>query len=155
MTPNETSDAENSTGPTWTKKVDNDWKRKIADEKAALNAKDQANGTEGGAGNSETSPIFLNFLQGIGAQALAALGELEDPMTGARRVDPGQAQGLIDLLGVLSDKTKGNLSNDEERLLSDLMTTLRMRFVETVRAANESAAAGPGAMPPPGPGSQP
>lgn len=155
MNHDEAIEAEKSRGPIWTKKVDNDWKRRIADEKAALNAKEQASGNGEGAGGTETSPVFLNFLQGIGAQALAALGDLADPRAGPRQVDPGQAQGLIDLLGVLSHKTKGNLSNDEERLLNDLLTTLRMRFVETVHSTERSAATKPGAAPPPDPGSQP
>lgn len=149
MTPEDTGENVSEGGTTWKKKVDQDWKRKIADEKAALDAKDQQAAAQGGADAAETSPIFLNFLQGIGAQALAALGDLEDPMTGSRRVDPGQAQSLIDLIGVLSTKTKGNLSSEEERLLGDLLTTLRMRFVETVRTANG------GAAPAQTPGSQP
>jgi Domain of unknown function (DUF1844) len=74
--------------------------------------------------------VFVMFA----SSALVHLGEAADPVSGERRVDLEQARAAIDLLLLLRDKTRGNLSEEESRLLEDMLYDLQMRFVRaTVR----------------------
>src|SRR5687767_521366 len=72
---------------------------------------------------------FASFLISLGTQAFMHLGELPNPMTKQREKDLPAAKHMIDLLGILEAKTKGNLADDEERLLRQLLFDLRLRFV--------------------------
>jgi hypothetical protein len=72
---------------------------------------------------------FASFLISLGTQAFMHLGELPNPLTKQREKDLPAAKHMIDLLGILEAKTKGNLADDEERLLRQLLFDLRLRFV--------------------------
>jgi hypothetical protein len=61
--------------------------------------------------------------------ALINLGEAADPQTGERHVDLAQARDAVDMLLLLRDKTAGNRSEDESRLLEEILYDLQMRFV--------------------------
>jgi hypothetical protein len=74
------------------------------------------------------NPHFASLVMGIAAQAQAALdGHLppEAPITDARLI----AQTLIDTLGMLQEKTRGRLDDEERRLLDQVLADLRIRFV--------------------------
>ena len=72
-----------------------------------------------------TFPLLVSML---GTQALAAMGQLRDlPDAPEPRLD--YAKHYIDLLGLLEEKTKGNLSTEENDLLADWLHQLRMAFV--------------------------
>jgi hypothetical protein len=73
---------------------------------------------------------FATFIVSLSHSALLHLGEAPHPETDAVEKNLPLARQTIDLLGVLEEKTKGNLSGDEERLLSHVLYDLRMRFVE-------------------------
>jgi len=73
---------------------------------------------------------FATFVLSLSHSALMHLGEVPDPETNATHVDLGLAKQNIDILGLLDEKTKGNLTGDEERLLSQVLFDLRMRYVE-------------------------
>jgi hypothetical protein len=62
-------------------------------------------------------------------QALMALGEVPNPATGQPQADLEQARYLIDILGMLQEKTHGNLTSEESTLLEDLLYELRMKYV--------------------------
>lgn len=66
------------------------------------------------------------------------LGEAPDPVTRQPVVDLPLARHTIDVLGVLREKTKGNLDNDEERLIETLLFDLRSKYVERVKAQSAS-----------------
>jgi uncharacterized protein DUF1844 len=66
--------------------------------------------------------------------ALISLGEAADPATRERRVDLEQAREAIDALLVLRDKTSGNRTEQEDRLLEELVYDLQMRFVRVAEA---------------------
>jgi uncharacterized phage protein gp47/JayE len=66
--------------------------------------------------------------------ALVSLGEGADPATGETRVDLEEARHGIDALLVLRDKTSGNRTEQEDRLLEELVYDLQMRFVRTAEA---------------------
>jgi Domain of unknown function (DUF1844) len=77
---------------------------------------------------------FASFLISLGTQAFMHLGDIPNPMTQQREKDLPAAKQMIDLLGILEEKTKGNLASDEERLLRQLLLDLRLRYVrETAR----------------------
>jgi hypothetical protein len=76
---------------------------------------------------------FSMFLISLSTQALAALGEMADPVTGKKDRDLDAAQQLIDILGVLREKTRGNLDQNEENLLEAILFDLRMKYVELAR----------------------
>ncbi len=76
---------------------------------------------------------FSTFIVGLSTEALAALGEIPHPATGEHKRDLRAAQELIDIIGILRDKTHGNLDHDEESLLEAILFDLRMKYVELVR----------------------
>lgn len=78
---------------------------------------------------------FSTFVIGLSAQALAHLGEIPDPVHQAVRVDLEAARQVIDILGLLRDKTKGNLDSAEGPLLESVLYDLRMKYVERVRGS--------------------
>ena len=77
---------------------------------------------------------FASLVLGLAAQAEAALqGQLPPGMAPGAPVEARQvAQTLIDTLAMLEQKTAGHLEPDEQRLLTEALTTLRFRFVQGV-----------------------
>jgi hypothetical protein len=79
------------------------------------------------------NPSFVSLVFGLSQQAESAIrGDLPPgadkvPGTNAKTI----AQALIDTLGMLEEKTRGNLTPDEQRLLNEALTALRFRFVQT------------------------
>jgi hypothetical protein len=73
---------------------------------------------------------FATFLVGLSSEALAALGEIPDPSSHERRHDLGSAQQLIDVIGMLQEKTRGNLDSHEQNLIEAILFDLRMKYVE-------------------------
>jgi hypothetical protein len=72
----------------------------------------------------------------IASNAAAALGMMEHPVTGERGVDLALGKHWIDVLGMLQEKTRGNLSEREQQIFTGLLADLRMQFVSlTTRAA--------------------
>ena len=76
---------------------------------------------------------FSTFVLGLSTQALLHLGEIPNPMTHALERDLGAAKHVIDILGILQEKTRSNLEPGEESLLDSVLYDLRMRYVELVR----------------------
>ncbi|MEE2830149.1 MAG: DUF1844 domain-containing protein [Myxococcota bacterium] len=73
---------------------------------------------------------FSTFLLSLGTSALVQLGEAPDPTTGnSPPADPAAARQTIDLLGLLQDKTEGNLEDGEDKLLRNLLRDLRLHYV--------------------------
>ena len=80
---------------------------------------------------------FVNFLSTLATNAAAALGAVPHPATGKRTLDLDTGKYWLDVLGMIRDKTKGNLHAQEARLLDSLLADLRMQYVTMVRAAEE------------------
>jgi|WetSurMetagenome_2_1015567.scaffolds.fasta_scaffold599890_2 hypothetical protein len=78
---------------------------------------------------------FGTFVLSIGSSALVHLGEIEHPETEQARENLLLARQTIDLLAMLEEKTKGNLTDEEARFLRDLLADLRLKFVEKSRGA--------------------
>jgi hypothetical protein len=73
---------------------------------------------------------FATFVLSLSHSALMHLGEATDPDTNETHFDLALAKQNIDILGLLEEKTKSNLTGDEERLLAQVLFDLRMRYVE-------------------------
>lgn len=84
---------------------------------------------------AENPASFANFLLSLASQAAAALGLSENPMSGQRRADLEMSKYWLDVLGMLHEKTKGNLHPQEQRLFDGLLGDLRMQFVQLRRVA--------------------
>jgi Domain of unknown function (DUF1844) len=76
---------------------------------------------------------FSTFIISLSTQALLHLGEIADPQSGEVHKDVAVAKQMIDIIGMLRDKTKGNLDPGEERLTEDILYDLRMKYVEAVQ----------------------
>jgi hypothetical protein len=79
---------------------------------------------------------FNAFVLSLGSSALINLGVVPDPMTNEKqKPDLALAQQSIDLLALLQEKTRGNLTAEEAPLLQGLLYDLRMKFVDVARTA--------------------
>ena len=73
---------------------------------------------------------FHTFVVSLGSSALLHLGELDHPETGKPQKDLALAKNTIDILSMLRDKTKGNLTAAEDSLIESLLFDLRLRYVD-------------------------
>jgi hypothetical protein len=76
---------------------------------------------------------FSAFVISLSTQALMHLGEIASPVSGKVEIDVPVAKQMIDILGMLKDKTRGNLNASEDRLMEDILFDLRMKYVEAVK----------------------
>jgi uncharacterized protein DUF1844 len=73
---------------------------------------------------------FATFIISLNASALLHLGAMEDPVSGKKVKNLPIGKQTIDILGMLEEKTKGNLSKEEENLLKNILYDLRMIYVK-------------------------
>lgn len=76
---------------------------------------------------------FPAFVMSLNTSALYHLGEIADPQTGKRIVELDLARHAIDTLVLIQNKTKGNLTTDEEELLKNILYDIKIRFVKAVK----------------------
>ena len=98
---------------------------------------DEFEGDEEDFPDADDPTSFVHFLSTLATNAAAALGAVPHPATGQRSLDLETGKYWLDVLGMLRDKTKGNLSPQETRLLEGLLGDLRMQYVQLVRATEE------------------
>jgi hypothetical protein len=72
---------------------------------------------------------FSSFVISLGSSSLMLMGEQLDPQQKPIPVNLPQAKEIIDLLSILEDKTKGNLTAEEQTVLRDMLYALRMKYV--------------------------
>jgi hypothetical protein len=77
---------------------------------------------------------FATFILSLSHSALVHLGEAPNPETGSVEKHLALARQTIDLIAMLEERTKGNLSGDEERLIGQILFDLHMRFVEVSKS---------------------
>ena len=131
--------------------VDTDWKEQVArekelasqsdstdDEEAAIATDDpvpspDAAVSEGQQAKNELPPAppasFEILVSMMFTQAMAMLGHMPDPSSGETMVNKPYAKHYIDTLDMLGERTKGNLSDDESKILSEALHALRMAYV--------------------------
>jgi hypothetical protein len=86
--------------------------------------------------SSRSFQLLIDFLT---RNAAAMLGGMADPRTGQPFVDLEGAREMIDMLDALREKTRGNLSKDDDNLLIEVLGSLKLTFMEISKAAAEQA----------------
>ncbi len=76
---------------------------------------------------------FEAFVMSLNTSVLYHLGEIADPMTGKREKNLDLARHGIDTLVLMEEKTKGNLSDDEAKMLKDLLYDVKLKFVQAAK----------------------
>lgn len=92
---------------------------------------------EGDIPGAEDPTSFVNFLSMLATNAATALGAVPNPATGKRSLDLETGKYWLDVLGMIKEKTAGNLHPQEARLLDGLLGDLRMQYVHLVKATEE------------------
>jgi hypothetical protein len=98
-----------------------------------------AEGTEEKRGKKESPPHplpeidFSSFVFSLSTSALFHLGEIPDPLTHKSEKDLPLAKQTIDILAILREKTRGNLTPDEEKLMENILTDLRWRYIREAK----------------------
>ena len=111
--------------------IDSDWKAEVQAEKEKLAAAETEANDKGPDPRGELPPADFKGLMGIlASQAVMGLGSMSDPNGGGVMVDLVGAKFAIDLLGVLQEKTAGNLEETEAAELDQILVELRSRFVQ-------------------------
>ena len=99
--------------------------------------------------SGELSQRFIEFVMMQAQNAALFLGQIPNPQTGQGEVNLELAKMFIDQLGMIQEKTRGNLTNEETAVLRNTVSNLQMAFVEvSQQSRGESPAAAP---PPPAP----
>jgi hypothetical protein len=86
--------------------------------------------TQEGTQAEEPEVDFGMFVMSLASSVLVHLGEIAHPEAGARETNLPLAKQTIDILGMLRDKTRGNLSQEEAQLIENLLYDLRMKYVD-------------------------
>lgn len=95
----------------------------------------EAGGSQGGDKPAELPAIdFSTFLLSLGHSTLVHLGEAPDPGGASSEANLPLARQTIDLIALLSEKTKGNLTGEEERIMEQLVYDLRSRYVSKAQS---------------------
>src|SRR5580765_7744268 len=87
--------------------------------------------------SGELSQRFIEFVMMQAQNAALFLGQIPNPQTGKGEVNLELAKMFIDQLGMIQDKTRGNLSNEETAVLRNALSNLQMAFVEVSREVRE------------------
>ena len=107
-------------------------KAKIKEEEAARQTAAAAQETKAEAPKDVPQPeiTFTSFLISLGSSAFIHLGDIPDPATGEIKKDVPLAKQTIDILGMLEEKTVGNLTDEEKNLLANMLHDLRLMYVK-------------------------
>jgi len=99
------------------------------------------------ASSGEMAQRFIEFVMMQAQNAAFMLGQIPHPQTGRAEVNLDMAQLLIDQLVMIQEKTKGNLTNDEGRILANALANLQIAFVEVAQKQRPGASASPAPEP--------
>ncbi|MEA3369456.1 MAG: DUF1844 domain-containing protein [Candidatus Ratteibacteria bacterium] len=96
-------------------------------------------------GEQRSEELFINFIIMMSQSVMLQLGKIANPMSGKVEKNLEGARAAIDLLVMLKEKTKGNLSDREEKFFATTLSTLQMNYVdETKKEEKEPAGKGEG-----------
>lgn len=113
--------------------VDDDWKQQAQKEKEELKKEEKA-AEESKPEAGERPPLppanFPGLVSMLATQVFFALGLIATEQNKGAQPDLEMAKFNIDMLAVLEEKTKGNLGDEEEKMLTDTLSQLRMAFVQ-------------------------
>ena len=86
---------------------------------------------------TESEMKFIEFVNMLGSTALYQMGKISNPITGKIEKDLNAAQMSIDILAMLKEKTKGNLTDTEKGVLEELLSHLQLNFIEEKKIGTE------------------
>lgn len=116
--------------------IDEDWKSQVEAERDELKKKQDSAATSDaptqpeGGGTAQLPPVSFGLLvSSLATQTMAALGQMPDPVEGKAVVRLDYAKHHVDTLAMLQEKTKGNLTSEEEQMLEDVLHQLRMLYI--------------------------
>ncbi len=109
------------------KHIDESWKESVEKEKQNLNSAPQ--------GSPAEKPDFNFFITTLAIQAAICLGQLDNPVTNKKEENLPQAKFIIDTIDLLKEKTKGNLTKEENTMLENILYELKLQFVEKNKEA--------------------
>ncbi|NLX96934.1 MAG: DUF1844 domain-containing protein [Rhodopirellula sp.] len=124
--------------------IDEDWKSQVQREKEEAQKTVAAQegvaetGEEAGQEPEEANP-FMSLVHSLAAQCLLALGAIAPPDAKQITVDIEQARYLIDTLMMLREKTKGNLTPEEEGFLTEALAELQRGYVVRAQQVQDAA----------------
>ena len=119
--------------------VDDDWKSQVEQEKVQANQQAEAE-PDPAPGDGIPPASFPILISTLASQALSGLGAIPDPIENKPVIRLDLAKHMIDTLGVLEEKTKGNLTPEEDQMLTSTLHQLRMAYLSIQQDA--AAAAG-------------
>ena len=99
-------------------------------EEAAATSPPPTHQAEGKPSQNLPSMDFASFVMMLTNNVMVSLGQVPNPATQQPQVDLEQAQHTIDIIMMLREKTRGNLTDDEERFLQELLPQLQMAYVQ-------------------------
>jgi hypothetical protein len=113
--------------------IDEDWKNKAQKEKEVLKVKENIEKEDKDAGQQEQQPLpqgdFSSLISLLATQAMFAMGIITTEKDKEPKKDLRLAKFHIDMLEAIEEKTKGNLTEQEQKFLSGTLSQLRMGFV--------------------------
>jgi hypothetical protein len=89
----------------------------------------KASGPQGKSKDAHPPIDFPSYVLSCYTQGLVLLGETPNPYTNKKEEDVEAVRNIIDILSMIEQKTKGNLSNEENQLLESVLYELRMKFM--------------------------
>ena len=89
--------------------------------------------TETTTDKGREAALFLQLVLGLQQAAMVALGKLMNPMSGKLERNLEGARNTIDTLAAIEARTRGNLESDEQRVLTQVLTELRMNYLDEVK----------------------
>ena len=110
----------------------------LSEEEAQSKSAQEESASESGAADDQQAQVpmeidFSTFILSLTSSAFYHLGDMADPTTGKKETNLPAVRQTIDMLGMLKDKTKGNLTEDEAKLLEQLIYELQMKYVSKTK----------------------
>jgi hypothetical protein len=103
-------------------------------EPAAQKAGDRARPSDGPRAAERGLPIdFATLVMSLASAAMMSMGRMADPATGTVQKNLAVAQQNIDIIALLKEKTRGNLTAEEERIVEQVLYELRLTYVEALK----------------------
>jgi hypothetical protein len=93
--------------------------------------------------SEKESALFMGLVMMFHTAAMQHLGKIKNPLTDKVERNLDQAQFAIDILDVLASKTKGNLSDEESRFLTNTVKELKLNYIDELSKKPEPSAAAP------------
>jgi len=102
------------------KNIDESWKETVNKEKGTLKDEEKS---------IPEAPDFNFFITTLALQTAISLGQMENPATNKKEENLPQAKFIIDTLDMIKQKTKGNLTKEEQEMLDNLLYELRTQYI--------------------------